>query len=357
MKKNLIILFLLTALTASLTAQKTAILWYLPTMSEFQALSIAKHDLAILDLENIFNNNEQIDLIIAKNPDIKLLIYWNLVEWFDPMFSDKPWSIKVLAELKERPEYWLKQSDGRPVYFWPGMKMINITEKCPIVKGQNYREFILERLWPILEDKRFSGIVYDNAWTNIDWLARFNGNQDIDADLNGKADDPQVLNSAYQREVRRFIKEVGDRMGKKFIMIANPGNLSYLDILDGKIFENFPDRTLGDRHNDSWDINMAYAKNGKSYNIINARPDNLFFSLCSAMLLDEAYIAWKQNEPWHDFYHLDLGKAIDEGKEIRPNVYQRNFENGLVEVDAENSCSEIRYKNGKLIRSKDIDGK
>ncbi|MCX6798402.1 MAG: putative glycoside hydrolase, partial [Candidatus Falkowbacteria bacterium] len=297
MKTLILMIFSLLAIS-QLKAQPMTEHYYLPTMGEYQALNAAKHSQAIIDLENIYNNPEMIDLIIQKNPDIKLILYWNLVEWFDPMFSDKPWSNKILTELKKRPGYWLKQANGQAVAFWPGMKMINLTGNCPKIQGKNYREFIIDKLKEVLADKRFKGIMIDNLWTNIDWLAHYGSNQSIDADLDGKPDNLGVLNTSFQREARLFVNDVRKLKGADYIIIANPGNLSCLDLINGKVFEGFPDQNLGDKTNDGWNINMAYADNGKNYNIFNARENNLFFTLCSAMLLDDVYVSYKQNEPW-----------------------------------------------------------
>lgn len=348
MKTNLILMTLLWLAISQLSAQKMTTHWYRPTMNEYQAMDNANYDRVIFDIENIFNNPEMIDLMIIKNPNIELFPYWNLVEWFDPMFTNKPWSMKMLDALKKRPGYWLKQTDGKNVVFWKGTKMINITEFCPKIKGKNYREFIIDSLRVILTDERFKGVFVDNLWTNIDWLAHYGNNKDIDANLDGRPDDPEILNNSFQREIRLFINDLRKIIGEDRLIIANPGNLTCLDKVDGKEFENFPDQTMGDLTNDGWNINMSYAKNGKSYNIFNARADNLFFTLCSAALRDNISVSFKQNEPWHDFYRLNLGKALGKETEIKPYVYQRQFENGLVTVNAKLAQAKIKYKNGSV---------
>ena len=115
--------------------------------------------------------------------------------------------------------------------------------------------------------------------------------------------------------------------------------------------ENFPDKNLGDLTNGGWDINMAYLNNGKKYNIINARKDNLFFTLCSAALADNSdniYVSYQQNEIWRDYYDLNLGKALGKKSEIAPNIYQRKFTNGTITLNAKRGTAKVKYRDGTV---------
>lgn len=347
MKKALI--FLLLAIAFNSYGQKMNELWLLPTLDPIQAINIAKHDLIVLDYENKFNNPENIDLILETNPNAEILYYWNHVEWFRPMFADKPWSIKMLAELEKRPEYWLKQADKKAVVFWPGMQMMNCTDYCPKVKGKNYREFITQYLLDdILSDPRCKGVYLDNIWATLDWLARYGSNKSIDANNDGKADSPAELNASYLREMRKFIATIRKAKGDDFIIITNPINATMLDLVDGKNSENFQDTNLGDMKNGGWDINMLYADNGKKYNIFNARANNLFFTMCSAMLLDNTYVSFQQNTFWNDNYDLNLGAALKKKEVVssNPTIWQREYENGIVIVNATEGKAKIKYRDG-----------
>ncbi|MFA5163315.1 MAG: putative glycoside hydrolase [Patescibacteria group bacterium] len=349
MKKHLI--FLLLILAGNSYGQKMSVHWYLPTLDAIQAMNIAKYDLIVLDYENKFNNSESIDLIIERNSNAKILYYWNYVEWFRPMFPDKPWSIKMLAELEKRPGYWLKQTDKKPLVFWSGMEMMNITDYCPKIKGENYREFITKHLLKdIISDPRCQGIFLDNIWATLDWLGKYGKNESIDANGDGKMDSPAELNASYLREARQFIAEIRKAKGKNFIIITNPINATLLDLVDGKNMENFPDLYLGSTKNGGWDINMTYADNGKRYNIFNARADNLFFTICSAMLLDDVYVSFQQNTFWKDEYQLNLGKALGkkESEAGSQTIQKREYENGTVIVNATLGKAKIKYRNGTV---------
>lgn len=349
MKKILIFLFL--ALASSSYGQKMCVNWFLPTLDPIQAMNIAKFDLIVLDYENKFNNSESIDLILQNNPQAEILYYWNYVEWFRPMFPDKPWSIKMLAELEKRPEYWLKQANKKPVVFWPGMEMVNVTDRCPKVKGKSYQEFITKHLIDdILSDPRCKGIYLDNIWASLDWLAKYGQNKSIDANNDGKADNPAELNAAYLHEARKFITEIRKAKGKDFIIISNPINATLLDLLSGKNVENFQDTQLGDIKNGGWDITMTYADNGKKYNIFNSRPNNLFFTTCSALLLNDVYVSFKQNTFWNDDYDLKLGKALKKKEAVADSltIWQREYENGTVIVNATLGKAKIKYRDGTI---------
>lgn len=340
-----------SALTLGQLSAQKAELWYLPKMNLFQAENIAKYDLAVLDLENMFNNPEMIDVIVEQNPDIVLLVYWNLTEWFSPiMFDDKPWSIKMLAELKKRPGYWLKQSNGQAVSFWPKMQTLNLSDNCPRVNGQNYREFIIDSLQALMKQpsfKKFQGFLIDNTWENESWLVNRDGIKDIDSDLNGRPDDLRALDISFQRGVRLFLNDLRRLVGEKGIIIINPYYPVYSPFVNGGNLEDFPFKYYGDLTNGGWDINLAYANNGKPYMIFNAREDNLFFTMCSAKLSDNIFVCYKQNEFWHDYYDLNLGKPLGTKKEIAPNIYERKFSQGILTVDAAKATAKIKYKNGQ----------
>lgn len=324
---------------------QTAVHWYLPHMNAYQAQNCANYDIVIIDLENIFNNPKSIDILFERNPNLILLIYWNHVEIFNPMFKDKPWSQKMLAELKTRPKYWLKQADGKDVVFWTGMKMLNTTGYCPKEKGQTYREYVVELLTRLMDDPRYSGFFVDNLWPEINWMAQFGNNHSLDANLDGRNDAPGALNSSFQREMTQLLKDMHQIIGPDRFILANPGNTAYLNLVDGKQFENFPDINMGSTINDGWDINMAQADNGKKYNTFNARTDNLFYTICSAKLLDNIYVSYKQNTLWSADMKIDLGKALKKKVKIG-SVYKREYEQGTVYVYPKLGTAKIIYKNG-----------
>jgi len=357
MKVTLKVFLVCLALMAGseLKAQKMAVLWLRPTLNYYQASNLANYDLIVLDFENKFNNSASIDTIIAHNPKTKILYYWNYVEWFQPMFPDKPWSIDMLAQLEKKPGYWLKQSNKKPVVFWKDMKMMNVTTHCPKIKGKTYNNFIFKPLIAdILSDPRCQGIYIDNLWKTLDWLAKFENNKSIDADNNGRPDGAEDLNLSFQREARKFLKEIRKKMGSDFLIISNPINDVFLDLVDGKNSENFPDRYLDNLKNDGWDITMKYLDNGKAYNIINARQDNLMYAMASALLFDnDVYVSWDQNTPWNKDFQLKLGAPTTKKREVKKDIYKRVFENGVITVDVVNKQASIKYKDGRIKNSFD----
>ena len=349
MKK--IIFFILAWLSGlSVYSQKTGELWYLPTINLYQANNLASYDLLIIDIENIFNNPTMIDQIIENNPKIKIFAYVNPVEIFDPMFSDKPWGIKLLAELKERPQWWLYQPDGQKLGAWTGMKTMDMRIDCPEIDNQKYWQWIAKKYLEVLKDPRFQGCLIDNVWgddqVGIAWLANYNGQKGFDFDNDHKADTNfQEINLSWTKGMRAFIELIRQTKGDNFIILANPGNLSYREV-DGKQLENFPYVFHGLKGASDWEINLMIAKKFKTI-LINPDLKDYFFGACSAVLLDNAYLCVGQNALYHDYYDLALGEAQGKTKEISAGLWSRKFQNGSVFVQPKEKKSWIEYADGK----------
>lgn len=350
MKKLMFILSFLL-LNVSAWSQKTAALWYLPTMNTYQAMSLAPYDLVVIDIENLFNNSGMLDLMISENPKIKIFAYLNQTEIFDPMFNDKPWSIKLLEELKQKPQWWLKQPDGKTMGAWTGMKALDMRFDCPEIDGQKYYQWMAAKYLEVLKDPRISGCLLDNSWgddvAGISWLATYNGNKGFDFNGDKKADtDLGAINASWTKGMKEYIKLIREAKGEDFTIIANPGNLSYKEV-DGKQFENFPYiyHQLSPGHD--WEANIMIARKFKIA-IINPDLKDWFFGAATTMLLDnEAYLCVQQNEPYRDYYDLELGSPLSKTKEIEPGIWSRQFTKGNVFVNPKLKKAWIEYKDGR----------
>ena len=333
--------------------QKTAVHWYRPTISLNQAEAMANYDLLIVDPECIFNSRESLSWLKLNNPRLKILCYFNPPEWFDPMFSDKPWSIKMVNVLQEQSSWWLRDTAQNRISFWQGMYTMNCTFDCPkyLIEGQEqgYIEFITQRfIQDVLKQYPFDGVLIDNLWDQINWLGRHGFNQGgIDRDGDQQRDDSVTLNTAWKRGLSYCLKEIRTFGGKNFIIIGNPANLSYAQC-DGKMFENFPDiyTKEDDKKYEGWYYNLNYASSMSGPCIFNARPDNYFFTLCSSILVDNAYFSDQQNKAYEDKYRLLLGPPLSKAK-VFDSGYTRQFENGEVFVNPGGKNAWIIYQDGK----------
>lgn len=335
--------------------------WLYPYLCQEQADGLAEYDIVIIHNEIIFKQSPMIDYLFRKNPNLKLLVYFNPVEWFVPPYEDSPWAKKMVTELNEgeKKNWWLKQPNGQAISFWTAVdgrktNVMDMRANAPKVDGKTYGEFIAERFnSDILKDKRISGVEIDNAWPNCFWLAKHGKNKGIDFDHDGKADkNAPEIDRDWKEGEANFIKIIRQLKGDDFLMISNPGNLDFTFHQDGKIYEDFPFRYLGDTLNDGWNINMFNASKTGPYSIINARSGKWFFALCSAMLLDNACFSDIQNAPYKKEYRISLGEPIEKQESnFKKNlpVYSRKYEGGTVYVNPRKKEAWITDSNGNML--------
>lgn len=347
MKKLILITSVFIFLATASWAQKLANFWYLPTMTAYQTENLSQYDLLIIDPEILVKHSSALDEMMANNPDLEIFLYINPTEIFEPMWPDKPWSIKLLAELQAKKSWWLYQPNGEKLGAWTRMKTLDMRADCPEIDGQKYWEWILAKYLKLLEDKRISGCLIDNAWgddrAGIQWLSSYNGQKGLDLNGDKKADTNwKEINLAWTKGFHSFFAELRKNKGDNFSIIANPGNLSYKEV-DGKQFENFPyqHHHLG---GPDWEVNMMIAK---KYKIAIINPDEKDFLLgaVTALMLDNAYLAIGQNQAYHDYYKLDLGKPLGKTKEISKGIWTRAFEKGKIFIDTKkDNKAWVEYK-------------
>jgi hypothetical protein len=335
---------------------KIAAYWTSPTMSLDEADSLAHFHLVIADMENIPNNRASLVRLKKRNPELKLLCYSNPMELFDigTLNINRPWQKEVYNEVTQnRPGYWLKQPSGEPVVFWNGMKMLNLSTECPVIKGEKYNQFIAEFLLTrVLSDTIWDGYFEDNATGNIAWVGSWGNNKGLDADNDSVADDEQVLDSCWYEGVHEFISLIRQAKGPKFILIGNKGSKDFLDVFDGKMFEEFPNDYLGDKRANGWyQCQENYLRTGQ-YTIIQAKqipndPTHRIFVLASA-LMGDGYYAYAQDFYRHfPEYEKDIGKPLGP-PEIKVGVWERKFFKATVRVFPENERGEIEYLTAPL---------
>lgn len=369
MKTLIILIFVLlgSSLTKAQPYNGPAIagFWLYPFMNQTQADQMAGYDILIIHNEIVYKQSPMIDYLIRKNPKIILLVYFNPIEWFVPPYQDSPWAIKMVEQLNqgERKNWWLLQPNGKPVTFWTGTdgrktNLMDMRLSSAVINSENYPEYIARQfITDILKDKRIKGMESDNTWPTSFWLGKHDGNKGVDfnrdkiADKNG----PEI-DRDWQAGENRFIKIIREKMGSDFIMIANPGNLAFNIDFDGKILENWPFEYAGDTTNGGWNISMFNATKTGPYTILNARPGNWFFTLCSTMLLEKACFADVQNAPYRPEFRINLGKALEpQPSNFKKNlpIYSRKFEKGTVYVCPKKGQAWIDDANGNPLYNKE----
>ncbi|MCX6795016.1 MAG: putative glycoside hydrolase [Candidatus Falkowbacteria bacterium] len=361
MKKVILICLLLgVAYVYDAQAQKTAVHWYLPTMSLEEASRLKGYDLIMVDPEIIFNNRASLDALRADNPRLKIYCYFNVAEWFFPMWEDKPWSKNIVAFLDKKEEWFLHGKDGKRLNFWTdertGKRMLtmNCRIDCPrlpvysINEKMSYIEFITDRfIQDILKTYPFNGVLRDNLWYRITWLGKYGTNKSGWDYGPIRDNDSLSVNLLWKQGTDYSLNEIKKFGGSDFIIIGNPGHLSYPQC-SGKMFENFPEVYLNrkDTIYEAWFENM---NNASAFSagpcIFNARKDNYFFTLCSSMLLNNVYFSYLQNTKYESKYRLDLGKPL--APALASNgIHSRAYENGTVFVNPFLKKAWVVYKDG-----------
>lgn len=346
------------------TDNMNACFWYIPTANAGPRQKLVGYDLVVVNPETQYNNPDFLPFL-RKNGVRKILVYNNYLE--QPVHFDqiKPWSNRVLTELRERyPQWFLKQADGRPVVFWDKTEMMNISIECPRIGDRTYSEWMAERILrdlllvgpyqdeniplPVIPDSlRYDGLLLDNLWSEISWLTEKNGGQTLDFNNDGVADSPEAMSRRFQDGSNYYLSLIRARTGRDFLIIGNYGSADYLDRVNGKQFENFPDIYQGKKTREgAWVMSLLNAKLSPGPDIFNAKENEEWFVLLSSKLIDNVYFAYLQNMPFKPEYRsLNLGKAVSSLNEYQ-GIYFRAFENGAVYVNPTDTTGWITYVGG-----------
>ena len=335
MKTALILITVL--LTTQLRAQiKFATYWVAPSIPANMALKLSTDSLLIVDYENLVNNHSELEIIKQQNPHIKLLIYSNPMEIWNKDIVNRPLANSLRAQMPAA--YKLKKSDGKPVIFWKNMEMMNMSSSCPSVNGKKYNQFYAEWLLTnVLSDPLIDGYFQDNGTPTIDWVDPL-----IDANNDGKADNPQALNTVWQAGMTQFLRIIRQAKGKDFIIITNKGEKHFFFLNDGVMFEKFPNDYLGSKLAGGWYQCIDNAKHAGPYTIFQVDTKNLEFGLASSLLLDEVFITLGQNIQVPEQFRTPTGKAIS-AMYKKGSIYYRDYELVTVEVNPE-------LKTGRLVK-------
>lgn len=334
--KKIIFLVYLTLSLGQIMAQKTYVMHYLPVLNYEQARSYKGYDCIVVDHEVINTSAPMLRYMKSVNPNLIIMVYSEKMQWHWPMFPDKPWSIKMVNTLKKYPKWFLLDTNGENLKFWPGTIMMNCKTDCPryLINGKsyNYIEYFSERYIKDIiasykkEGIKLNGILDDDLFKEITFL-----NGSIDSNHDGLEDEPAELNRQWRLGNAYFLEQVRNTMGKDFIIIGNGGHGYYMNVCNGKQMENFPETFIGD-----WYTNMTNA-GGMKLAFFNARTgnkDNWLFTLCSSMLLDNVYFSQGQNTPYDNKFNLHLGRPLEKSFS-QDGLYLRKFQNGTIYVNPE----------------------
>lgn len=282
------ILFLTIAaiiLVGSLSAIGSAIYWTQPTISDIEATVIARHDIAIVDLENLFNSPDNLRAIKLINPRCRVLAYVNFFEvWQEPIPPNRPFGSRLSQTINSQFSDWLLvKDDGQLASFWPGMQPLNLSDLCPVIQGYNYTRYVQEILLEnILNDRVWDGLFLDNLFDRVSWL----GNLDLNRD--GQADDARTIDFQWYRGVSQLLNGIRQAKGSRFQIWGNHLSLFWKDTINGRFLEDFPTQDW------CWEEAIAISEQLPS-TVFQGKGQNIDLAFNSSLLLDNAYFAFGQN--------------------------------------------------------------
>jgi len=330
---------------------KLANIYFKWDITDDKAKELAKWDILLVDMEVQIYSPNALKKIKQFNPDIKILAY---IASQEVRGDSDSLSGTLRQKLYQQipSSWWLKNTTGDQVNWWPGNPIFNVTSQCPSVAGQKYYDFLP---WfvknEILSTGLWDGVFYDNVWEGIDFMSNF----DIDLDQNGQPEDKTVLSASWKDGMTALLNNSRIIFGDDVLVVGNGGE-GYYKYVNGTLYEHFPYK--------GWSSTMNkyrfITENGMlpAVGILNTNVNNLGtqddykkmrYGLASALMGDGFYSfdngdLSHQETWWYDEYDQYLGRPLGQAYNLRTgqtarnnftdNVWRRDFENGTAIVNA-----------------------
>jgi len=307
------------------------------------AKRLAKFELIVLDYETV-----GVEQVRQLNPNCKILAYCNPMELFDPayrgdngqaagfaqVYTGRPLQGRLYRFVRaERPQWWLNTPEGRSINYWlqPPMRLLNLSNQCPEVDGQRWSDyfagFILDNVFN--KDAVWDGLFIDNCWENISWMPE-HLKAEMDLNSNGLADETNdQMDQAWVSGVANFVRTIRQAKGQDFIIIGNKPCLEHADLVNGKMWEDFPPPC----HARNWDATMAHylelsSRPGFDWSMIQTKGDDraIRFGLTSALMGNGVYVYGQDSSRWFDFFEADLGQPLGPAVSPHQSIIKEDFQ-------------------------------
>jgi hypothetical protein len=302
-------------------------------MSLEQARELAKWDLVILDMEHQVKSRDKIEEMRRINPHIVLIAYITAQEIRNDVPRLAPY-VPLRAKLWSgiQSNWWLTNSIGQKISWWPGTSMLNITSPW----SEYLANFISK---DILSSGLWDGVFFDNTWNSL--TEKIGNSADIkDVD--------------YRQGMNNFFARVRELDGNKHWLMGIDGE--NFTGLNGMMFENFPYARGWSRMMNDYTGFPSRAVAAPAYSILNANTANaggaddyqrLRFGLASA-LLGNGFYSFDVGDRdhgqtwWYDEYDFNLGEStagptlarVNSSNFNQKGIWRRDFKNGLVLVNS-----------------------
>lgn len=336
---------------------RTANLYLAPGINNDQARALAKWDVLVLSAAVQDVSPNVFRILRNENPDIVILAYFpsnempvDRLDEYDG--KDGPFH-KIYRGIERN--WWLRNTDGEIQSQWPGNQTLNVTNLSPKNRaGERWNTYLPDRLNRyVLATGLWDGIFYDSVWNSI---TPFFPNEQLDLNRDGKKETESAQNQAWIEGMDRMFTKSRELFGGAFI-VGNGGGNDYLDQMNGRLVENFPE-LFGEQ----WTRSMEFYADANQealkprINIVNADTQgsltfghykDMRYSLTSTLLYDGffSYDAGPVDHTqlwWYDEFDADLGFPISNARNLDdpdnpiliPSVWTRDFQRGAVFVNA-----------------------
>ncbi|MDD5342703.1 MAG: putative glycoside hydrolase [Patescibacteria group bacterium] len=353
------------ARTISADFPRLANVYHTSNLSTEEARSLSRWDAVVLGIELQYTSPDSLRLMRELNPDIIILAYVLSQEFPDSHMTITD-AQHPLCQLGSgiSDGWWLFDSQGGNVTFWPGTKMLNVTNTAPLSNGEQWLSYLPRFMHDkVMSTGFWDGIFYDNVWNDVAWLN--SGNLDLNRD--GVAETADQLNQAWHDGMTEMLEISRSYEGQDAIIVGNGGG-EYYDSLNGRFIEEFPSALDG-----GWSGAMHkyfdFMNQGKSPQvvIINGKSStgtaddyrSLRYILTST-LLDNGFASFDygalrhSDTWWYDEYDVYLGDPVTEASNttspkssgVAEGVWRRDFENGIVLVNSTSSKQTVDLGEG-----------
>ncbi len=330
-----------------------------------EARELARFDLLIFGMQVQDTSPEVFKIIRSLNPEVKILAYLSAsdfpIERYQGLESvNGPWH-KFKSNLSD--SWWLRDSQGTPISFWPGNWALNMSEQAPQINNQRLNTYLPDFLQKeIMATGYWDGVFLDNLFEKVAFI----NHGDIDINGDYQKDNQPWLEEQWFQGMSKMLKLLREKLGSDKIIIGN-GGTAYYQYTNGRYFENFP--TYWD---DYWCGSMKqYADlmvraNKPQIVILGSSTNNtgnfkdyrwLRFGLVSA-LLNDGYFAFNYGDQdpsqyaWYDEYDVDLGMPINDAynlsnsddKNFTAGIWRRDFTKGIVLINMSNVAQRIELE-------------
>jgi hypothetical protein len=340
---------------------------YFGSLGSADLETLARWDLLVLAKRAADVHVNELAELRALNPEATILAH--IAVGYSGDHASPPINADLSAKL-EANNWWLRDADGERFVMSDGNYLLNMTQDCPRdAGGQRLCDWLPGYIdGRLVETGLWDGVYLDYCIDRVAW----HNNQaevPIDSDLDGVADDPELLDERWRLGMRKCVETLRALSGDDFIIMTN-GNNTYYDLCDGDTREDFPEMH-GDWYENIMDAEHGYLAFEALYrqpaiNIINtiwegyadaygperesSFESELLLGLASTLVYGNGYFSCDGPDHsqmwWTDYYDVDLGSPLAgterapaspgtaaPGVELGEHITLRRFERGVAVVN------------------------